>query len=69
MMALWCIWATPLLMSNGLTNITAVDKAILQNKKVIAGMSSTFGSPQRNFVAAAGDYVFFHWLGRVNVVQ
>ena len=37
MMALWCIWATPLLMSNDLTNITAVDKAILQNKKVIAG--------------------------------
>ena len=65
MMALWCIWATPLLMSNDLTNITAVDKAILQNKKVIAGMSSTFGSPQRNFVAAAGDYVFFHWLGPV----
>ena len=39
MMALWCIWATPLLMSNDLTNISAVDKAILQNKKAIAGMS------------------------------
>ena len=39
MMALWCIWATPLLMSNDLTNISAADKAILQNKHAIAGAS------------------------------
>uniref|UniRef100_A0A8C5PTV7 Alpha-galactosidase n=1 Tax=Leptobrachium leishanense TaxID=445787 RepID=A0A8C5PTV7_9ANUR len=35
-MALWCIMAAPLLMSNDLREISAESKALLQNKEVIA---------------------------------
>ncbi|CAH2315635.1 alpha-galactosidase A [Pelobates cultripes] len=35
-MALWCIMAAPLLMSNDLRDISAESKALLQNKEVIA---------------------------------
>lgn len=47
-MALWSIWASPMLMSNDLRNISSDSVSILQNKDVIAGKSSlcnSFTSP------------------------
>jgi hypothetical protein len=35
-MALWSMWAAPLIMSNDLRHIAAQSKAILLNKRVIA---------------------------------
>jgi alpha-N-acetylgalactosaminidase len=57
-MAIWSIWSAPLILSNDLRNISAEDKAILQNKYVIAVDQDPLGIMGR-VVAHSGNLSTF----------